>query len=154
MRFRRLTIEELEELKDEFIQFLAANTITGDDWTKLKEEENEKAEKLIDIFSEIVMEKSLSNVRFLEKREPKNLLLFHARAEEIDLIGLSIDSDQYDFTNPDDIKELMSDPSKVNLQMFRSSKPYTKAREEEVFELLETGCQVTDNTLFAALSNV
>ena len=152
MRFRRLTLEELEQLKDEFIQFLAANTITGEDWATLKEEESEKAEKLIDIFSDIVMEKSLSNVRFLEKREPKNLLLFHAKTKEIDLIGLSIDSDQYDFTNPEDLKELMENPSSVNLQMFRSSKPYTKTREEEVFELLETGCLVTDKTLFAALS--
>ena len=145
-------MDELEELKDEFIHFLAANTITAEDWKSLKEEENEKAEQLIDIFSDLVMEKSLSNVRFLEKREAQNVLLFHAKTDEIDLIGLSIQNSDYDLTNPDHLAELTKDASKAEVNIFKSSKPYSKQREDEVFELLQTGCLVTDNTLFSHLS--
>ena len=35
MKFRRLTLAELQELESEFIQFLAANTVTGPDWQNL-----------------------------------------------------------------------------------------------------------------------
>ena len=36
MKFRVLTSKELEPLKDDFIKFLSANTITGEDWNKIK----------------------------------------------------------------------------------------------------------------------
>lgn len=154
MRFRRLTLDELDALKDEFIQFLASNTITGEDWKNLKEEEPEKAEKLIDIFSDIVMEKSLSNVRFLEKREPNNILLFHAKETEIELIGISIDSRHHDLTNEKDLESLMQNASDIETKMLKSSKPYIKNREDEVFEMLQNGCLITNSTLFTNLNKV
>lgn len=154
MRFRRLTLDELDALKNEFIQFLASNTITGEDWKKLKEEQLEIAEKLIDVFSDIVMEKSLSKVHFLEKREPNNVLLFYAKETEIDLIGISIDSPHHDLTNEKDLEQLMQNASGIETKMFKSSKPYIKNREDEVFEMLQSGCLITDSMLFTTLSKV
>ena len=36
MKYRRLTIDELKELEQEFIQFLINNGIEGNDWEKIK----------------------------------------------------------------------------------------------------------------------
>ncbi len=36
MKYRRLDKEELEELEQEFIKFLAVNTVTADDWAKIQ----------------------------------------------------------------------------------------------------------------------
>lgn len=152
MKFRRLTLDELKELHEEFIQFLASNTITGEEWKHLKENNYEKAETLIEIFSDIVIEKSLSNIRFLEKREPKNLLLFHCKENEVDLIGLSLPEDsKVDLTNNEHIASVASEDMQTDLKIFRSSKMYQNNREEEVFKLLNEGCLITDEKLYSAL---
>ena len=152
MRFRTLTLDELKELHEEFIQFLSSNTITGKDWKKIKKEDYPKAENLIDIFSDIVLEKSLSNIKFLEKREPNNLLLFKFNEKQIDLIGLSVDSNsKVDFTKTEDISALAEGDLKVRLNTFKTSKPYTENREDEMFKLLIDGCLVTDETLYNVL---
>ena len=36
MKYRILSNKELEPLKDDFIKFLSANTVTGEDWAKIK----------------------------------------------------------------------------------------------------------------------
>ena len=46
MKYRILSKEELEPLKDDFIKFLSANTITGEDWVKIKAEKPEEANTL------------------------------------------------------------------------------------------------------------
>ena len=59
MKYRVLNTKELEPLKDDFIKFLSANTITGEDWAKIKSTKPSQAHKLIELFSDIVWEKSI-----------------------------------------------------------------------------------------------
>ena len=152
MRFRKLTLDELKELHEEFIQFLSSNTITGDDWGKIKEDDYDKTDKLIDIFSDIVLEKSLVNIRFLEKREPKNLLLFHCKEKEIDLVGLSVsEGSSIDFTNSEHLEALSKSEISVKINTFKTSKAYSENREDEVYKMLNDGCLITDEKLFKAL---
>lgn len=152
MRFRRLTMGELKELHQEFIQYLSSNTITGEDWKKIKEEEYEKAEKLIDMFSDIVFEKSISNIKYLEKRESKSLLLFHCKEKELELIGISLDENsKFDLTRQEDLNELSQDASSVEISSFKSSKAYAINREDELFKMLNEGCLATDEKLFNSL---
>ena len=152
MKYRRLTNDELDELKEEFIQFLVSNTVTADDWVKIKEEDIEKAEKLIELFSDQVLDKALSNIKFLEHRESKNLMLFHCKKEEIDMIGLSIDtSSKYDLMNHSDLPEIAKE-DKINT--FKNTKKYSKKRELEIFEMLNNGCLTTDEKLYTVLVNL
>ena len=65
MKFRVLTTQELEPLKDDFIKFLSANTITGEDWVSIKKDKPEEAETLLAMFCDIVWEKSLEKINFL-----------------------------------------------------------------------------------------
>ena len=67
MKFRRLTNEELKPLEKKFIQFLVTNTITGEDWAKMKEQRPEHALKLVDIFSDLMFEESRSEERRVGK---------------------------------------------------------------------------------------
>ena len=149
MRFRRLTLDELKELHQEFIQFLSSNTITGDDWKKIKEEDYPKAEKLIEVFSDIVIEKSLSNIKYLEKREPGNILLFHCKEKEVNLIAISlIGNADIDLTNDEHISLLAKGDFKADINSFKTSKPYQENREDEVFKMLNEGCLISDGKLF------
>ena len=54
MKYRPLHPEELENLREDFVQFLAANSIAGDDWVKLKKEMPDQANQLIEMFSDLV----------------------------------------------------------------------------------------------------
>mgnify|MGYP001465575203 CR=1 FL=1 len=53
MKYRILSNKELEPLKDDFIKFLSANTVTGEDWAKIKSNKPNEALKLVEIFSDI-----------------------------------------------------------------------------------------------------
>jgi sulfur relay (sulfurtransferase) DsrF/TusC family protein len=140
MKFRKLDKEELQEMEPEFIRFLAANTITGDDWEKLKVENLEKAEGLIEIFSDIVFEKILKKIEYLEIKTPNDLRTFHCEAEKIKMIGLKINGESsVDFTKNQDPTQIMSllRLSNAKLQLYKGEKSYAKEREVELFELME-----------------
>ena len=72
-KFRLLTIEELKEMEKEFVEYLILVGIAADDWVKLKDEEPEKAENIVCLFSDVVFEKIMRETQFLEKREAKEL---------------------------------------------------------------------------------
>ena len=148
MSFRKLTEDELEELKDEFVQYLVANGVDADLWEHYKKDETEKAELFVQQFSNVVLQKSLEKVEYLEHRTPSDLKLFYCGKERIDLIALK--SSVVDLTNmaefnPEDFK---------NIEIFKASKPYTKKREVELFELTEKGCQITSHMLYDLLKQM
>ena len=62
MNFRKLTEDELEELKDEFIQYLVANGVDADLWKQYKKDEPEKADLFVQQFSNVVLQKSLEKI--------------------------------------------------------------------------------------------
>ncbi len=153
-QYRRLTSEELELLEKDLIQFLAANSITAEDWEKFKKEEPEKAMALIDRFSDIVFEKVLSKEIDLEHRSPKKLKFFRCEQERIRLMGLDLpESSDTDLTDPDAFEALMEDPAKgaAGAQLYSAEKPYQKEREEEIKEMLDQGCRLTEKKLFDLL---
>ena len=70
MKYARLTKEQLEEMHQEFINFLATQSITADEWEKIKKEKPETAEEELDIFSDLIWEGVLNKVEYLEHFSP------------------------------------------------------------------------------------
>jgi len=146
--YRRLSNAELEELKDEFIKFLSANTITGPDWKKMKTENKEKAEALIDTFSDIVMQKVLEKVEYVEHREPKTWWVFHCKKESIIMLHItSEEGADIDFTDTATLQQI----DQVPISVHRAEKDYNSTREKEVFDMIQKGCSITDDRLFKML---
>ncbi len=153
MKYRRLTDIELGKLENSFIQFLVANTITGDDWAKIKVEKPDEALKLIDIFSEMMFETSLRKIEYLKFSEPKDIKIFQCGAESMTLMVLAADDKTpVDFTQPFDTKQIMQYTE--GLSIYRSEKIYTGNREQELFKMLESGCLITDGLLFGMLEQL
>jgi Family of unknown function (DUF6495) len=151
MTFRRLNSDELAALEKPFIKFLVANTITGSDWEKMKTQEPERASKMLDIFSDFIFEERLRKVEFIQHQEPKELRLFKCTDDKIYLIGLQVDADSdIDFTKQTDLTKMGVSTEGVNI--YRAEKKYTRGREREIFELLESGCRITDDGLFDVLA--
>ncbi len=151
MKYRRLTQEELENFEDEFVQFLSANTITANDWQKLKQKTPEKAEDLIDMFSDIVMEKSLEKVQYLEHRSRNDVKFFECGEEKMILFGLRLDHEiPVDLTDDATIRQLSEEPQRLGdtLKVYRAEKAYKEERNKELFRMLEQGCRVSREDLF------
>lgn len=154
MTFRRLTNEELAPLEKKFIQFLVSNTITGDDWAKMKERRPEQAMGLIDIFSDIIFEESLKKVQFLTLTLPKELKIFYFKEDGIELLGLGVDENSMiDFTKGEEwLKSLQHTEGGVSV--FKTEKKYAETREVEIFKMIESGCRITDNYLYEMLQKI
>ena len=82
-KYSRLTKEQFEELHQEFINFLATQSITGEEWEKIKKDQPEVAEEELDIFSDLIWEGVLTRASFLENISPKQLFLFKIEENHI-----------------------------------------------------------------------
>lgn len=158
MQYRRLQPDELAELEIEFIRFLAANTVTGEDWEKLKTNEPEKAQGLIDVFSDIVFDKIVQGAQYLEFKTPQDLKTFHCLPDKIVLNGLRVQgADSLDLTqdlSPEQMMQLLR-VSGGKLRLYTAEKAYQPSREQEIFRMLENGAQISKKgELFKALEGL
>lgn len=146
MKYRRLSSDELVELEKEFVDFLVVNGVTADDWVALKEESIEKADSIIDSFSDVVFEGILRKVEYLDFITPKSVKSFQCLKDQIVLVG--IDAEQtstVDFTKKDWQSNL------ENTQIYNSSKKYKESRELELFNMIQNGASISKGELFKKL---
>lgn len=158
MKYRRLTSAELQDLETEFVQFLVANTVTSEEWVQLKENEPEKAEQLIELFSDVVFEKVISGVEYLEVKSPRDLKTFHCQDDKIVLLGLRINGEtQLDFTQNPDPQQMMQQLqlSGAKLQLYSAEKGYQPNRNEELFRMMQAGALISkDGFLYKTLEGM
>ena len=150
-KYKRLNNEELKALEKEFVNFLSSMQITGPDWEKMKKNEEGKAEELILVFSDVVYDKVLTKIKFLEYRDVKTLNIFKCMDDKIALVGLRVkDHSSLDLTAPD-IFSQWTNNNTSSVNVIKTEKSYIKERGEEIFELLQNGCLITDDRLFNLL---
>lgn len=149
-KYRSLTTEELSELEKEFVDFLVINGITASDWKKLKSDEKEKAEKIIDQFSDVVWEGVLRKTQFLEHRSPQEIRAFQCLPGKIVLMGLKIKDEKIDLRTAEGIQKIQG--SIPSTSVYSSEKLYSHKREEELFELIKNGAVISDGKLFKSIA--
>lgn len=154
MKYKRLTIEELKELEPEFINFLSSAQITGKDWDTMKKNEIKKAEELIDVFSDMVYQKIMSKIQFLEYREEKTLNIFNCTNDKIILIGLRVKDHSSINLKMDDVFTQWNKSNLNSLNILKTEKKYLKEREVELFDLLQNGCLITNDKLYNILNEM
>ena len=147
MKFSRLSSSELKSLEKEFVEFLAVHGIDSDYWGKLKKKENEKAEDLIDIFSDVVWQKTIDKIEFLEHRTNRSIKLFNCKKDSIELIG--IDGNIKDLN-----KGKLSTLNQNKLSIYTHTKTYSPNRDQELFNMIKGGCSLSDNQLFNKLKKL
>ena len=153
MKFRLLNKEEREAFDEDFKHFLITNGVSNEDWIEMNEKDLKKAEELVAIFSDTVFQKVMEKITFLEMRASDSLLVFKCNAENIELIGINAKSkdSQVDFSTPEAIHESLKSKTE-ELSFFKHEKDYSKERELEVFEMVETGCIPSHEAFWTALN--
>ncbi len=157
MKYRRLRSDELSELEAQFVRFLASNTVTADDWQKLKVENVEKAEQMIDLFSDLVFEQTIEKIEYLQRRSPRELQCFQCLPDKILLRGLRIEGESaLDFTRNDPPAQMIQQlaQSGAELQLYRAEKAYQPSRDRELFTMLEQGSRISQGEMYKMLDGL
>lgn len=150
MKYTRLTKEQLEELYQEFINFLATQQITAAEWKELKETKPEVAEQELDIFSDLIWEGVLKKAEFLQNTSEQQLFLFQLGATEMNLIMVKVTDASVDLTSEGGFKWLQQHLKGDAVDIYTASKAYSEDKNKDIFELISQGAEIVDGTLYSA----
>lgn len=152
MKYKRLSNEELQELEPEFVNFLATNQITADDWVALKASNMDRVNQLIDVFSDMVFENVLKKIKYVEHVTRQDWMVFHCKEEGLHMIGIQLsDESGLDLTDPDFFQHWNEAPDSIGITMYSKEQSYAEEREKVIFQLLESGCSIAEERLFNTL---
>lgn len=142
MRYHRLGKEELEELQQEMIHFLAAQSITAHEWESIKGNEPERMNELIDQFSDMVIHRALTNIKALRIVSQHELYLFLFEEQNARVMHFSLPPESaYAFTDSGTIEALSS--GKITLKDIHATcykgEKTLGDREAEMYALVVQG---------------
>jgi len=149
MKYQRLSSSELENLKDDFIRFLASQGIDAEAWQKMKLEAIEEAEEIIDIYSDLVYEQALSKCNYLEHISAKEFKTIQYKDGEAIVFGIRVKEDSNINLNTDNFqKDVELGIVNNEIEVFTATKKHEKLREQEMFEWIKNGAYMTDEKWF------
>lgn len=154
MKYARLTKEQFEELHQEFINFLATQSITADEWAELKVTKPEVVEQELDIFSDLIWEGVLNKVKYVEHISPRQLMLFHISETHMDLIAIKIEKEAIDITTDYGYKWLQQNIHNDAVVLYTSTKAISEDRNKDIFILIQQGASITKGELFTYFSKI
>ena len=148
MKFERLTKQQLEELHPEFINFLATQSITGDEWKSLKNEKPDVAEEELDIFSDLIWEGVLTKVTYLENVSANHMHLFHCLENEMKLISVKVMNPEIDLTTLIGFNWFKKNWQSDFVEYLTAAKAYTDDKNLDKFKLIQQGAVITKGELY------
>lgn len=154
MKYRILTDEELTHLEEDFKQFLIVTGVHAEEWEEMNKSDITKAIKIVEVFSDTVLQKVYEKISYLEFRSANSCMVFHFDSTSIKLISIQKkENSTVDLSTPESIHLALTKSFK-DLSFFRSEKQYTTSREEEIHKMIEQGCFISSVEFWNLLSEV
>lgn len=147
MKYARLTKEQFEELHKEFINFLATQSITADEWGNLKVNKPELAEMELDVFSDLIWEGVLNKAEYLEHMSPQHMYLFYLKDDKMHVIALTLKND-VDITTKEGYSWLRDNLMDENVEFLQAEKEYSDDKNLDKFKMIEQGASITKGDLY------
>lgn len=148
MKYRRLTREQLEELHKEFINFLATQSISADEWAGIKQAKPQLAEEQLDIFSDLIWEGVLNRVEYLENISRDQMHLFHLAEKEMKLISVKVLNPDADLTTKEGFGWFRKNWQSDFVEYLVAAKAYSGDENQDKFDLIEQGAVITKGQLY------
>jgi hypothetical protein len=146
MRFRRLSSDELFPLETEFKQFLVVHELYDEEWRLLAENEPQKAEHFIELFSDLVLGRVYNQVSFLVHFSNTMVSFFDMRNNPLKAYHIKC-SEDLSLQNEDDIQQVLRDHFD-QLQFYTGEKQLVKEKADEVFDLISKGSESCEEGYF------
>ena len=156
-KYRRLTEEEFELLEDDFVRFLASNSIQAEDWQKLKSDSPEKVDELLDIFSDTVLDKVYKKAEYMIIVKPTELHAFKMGESSAKLIGVRFKSSKLNLLAKNELETVFNSENSFlsnGPELFSLVKKYSKPKADEVFFLVKQGAELADEKWFDLLNSL
>lgn len=154
MKYTRLTKEQFEALHKEFARFLASQSITADEWEKLKVEKPNVAEDELDIFSDMIWEGTLNIVQFLENWGEQQVFLFRFKKNNIHLIAVKVSAPTINLLTENGIHWLEENIGEDAVEIFEAEKMYTLEPNLEKFNFIKEGAIITEGVFYNTLNKL
>ncbi len=154
MKYTRLTKQQLEELHQEFINFLATQSITASEWETLKKDKPLVAEDEIDVFSDLIWEGVLTKVTYLENISSQHMHLFHLLEKEMKLISVKVINPDIDLGTKEGFAWFKNNYQSDFVEYLTASKVYSDDKNLDKFNLIQQGATITKGELYRWFDNV
>lgn len=151
MKYARLTKEQLEELHPEFITFLATQSIDKNEWDDLKENKPEIAEQEIDVFSDMIWERALTNVSYIDHFSRNYIFLFKCVGVTVFSYVINATSNEINFLSQEGINWLSENMSSDEVVIQKGKKDISDDRNGSLFEIIKQGGLISKGELFNKL---
>lgn len=157
-KFRRLRRDELEEVRDQFVKFLAVHGIDASTWQQMKVDEPGRADRVILQFSQTVFAGVIERVEYLLHRQKRQLRAYHCGPDKITVLGLVVEG-----TTDLDLRDTETDPatmwqqlqaSGAGVKLFRGERTYKGERDQDIFTVMEEGARISDGHLYGVLDQL
>ncbi|MGM0932916.1 MAG: DUF6495 family protein [Bacteroidota bacterium] len=154
MKYARLTKAQFEEMHQEFINFLASQSITAEEWQDIKVNKPDVAEQELDVFSDLVWEAVLNKVEYLEHFSPNQIFLFQITAATINLIAIKIENEAIDLRTKEGYNWLQGNLLDESVNIYTSTKAISDDRNKDIFALIQQGANITKGELYTYFEKV
>lgn len=154
MKYTRLTKEQFEELHQEFINFLATQSIDKAEWDQIKTEKPEVAEQELDVFSDLVWEGVLSRAQYLEHFSKNHIFLFECKDDVIHSIVLKSLDASVDFLSKEGLQWLSDNLFTDTIEMKVGNRNYDEDRNFSIFQLIQQGSFLSDGQLYQQINTI
>ena len=151
MRFRKLSNVELEALSEELIQFLVVQGIDDELWRKINKESPQKAEELVSLFSDTVLQKVYSKVGFLYFVSEQIFSIFKIEGEDMEAIVIKNKSKTESFQNLKSVMTRITE-DKNDYEVLHAKRALGDKILDEIHNLSEKGCLVAEEELWQHFS--
>ncbi|MGJ5641417.1 DUF6495 family protein [Formosa sp. S-31] len=153
MKYTRLTKEQFEELHQEFINFLATQSIDASEWQSIKENKPEVAEEELDVFSDLVWEGVLKQAKFLEHISGQHMHLFALGDTNMHLIAIKLKND-IDLGTKEGFDWLRNNLLDDNVEFLQANKSYGEDKHQDIFNLIQQGAIITKGELYTYFNDL
>jgi hypothetical protein len=154
MKYTRLTKEQLEELHPEFITFLASQKIDKTEWTQIKSQNPAIAEQELDVFSDLIWEKALTNVRYIDHFSKNFIFLFKCESQSVFSLIIKSNNQQIDFLTNDGINWLSDNLLSGEVEIQKGKKDISQDRNQSLFSIIKQGGIISKGELFSKLEHL
>lgn len=154
MKYARLTKQQFEELHQEFINFLATQSITANEWETIKKSKPKVAEEELDVFSDLVWEGVLGKVTYLENISRQQMHLFNLSDKEMKLISVKILNPDIDLNTSLGFNWFKKNWQSDFVEYLNASKAYTEDKNLDKFKLIQEGAVITKGELYQWFDNI
>ena len=154
MKYARLTKEQFEELQQEFVNFLATQTIDKSEWDSIKANKPDIAEQELDVFSDLIWEGVLGRAKFLEHFSKNHIFLFECFDKEIKSIVLKSKVPEQNFLTKEGLQWFSDNLFTDNIEMRLGTKLFSKDKNSDIFSLIQQGAILSDGKLYEQINQI